>query len=320
MSITCKGGLLLFLSIFIFSCNQNSEKSTEQESNYSIKVTPKEVIKEERIEEVIGKAIWGYRFKISGDFDGDGKIDTLTEKFVSLKTRKETNKFYENIPVGSYAYFRHEIGENYSFLVDNASLVDTLKNIGDFGLAWLEKIGDIDGNGTDEIGFVCYHDDNSSINTFQIYTFNKKWEKMYSFEIRDWALPKLPQVNIKNNLQGVDEGVPLDIITIEKLEKEIEKTSLVKLLRQKTISYKGIYNAPCSEKYIGLKDRSEKQEFIWVKSIGGGESSKVRDKWLKVELSRYHKEKAQQVISDALKGTLEICDPGMTYDYQVVFK
>jgi hypothetical protein len=43
------------------------------------------------------KPVPGYRFVIVGDFNGDGRRDTLVEHFVSLLDGMEANKLYDSL-------------------------------------------------------------------------------------------------------------------------------------------------------------------------------------------------------------------------------
>jgi len=41
--------------------------------------------------------LFGYRFVISGDFNGDGQQEQLTEHFMSGLTNRETNKYFDGL-------------------------------------------------------------------------------------------------------------------------------------------------------------------------------------------------------------------------------
>ncbi len=133
--------------------------------------------------------IMGHRFVITGDFDGDGQLDTLTERYTSQGL--ETNKFYEGIGYDSLValavqkekqcYLQASGKIDSLFVSDEAQL---------FGLAYLKNEGDLDGDGADEIGYVVDWADWSNMNTYYIYSYkNNAWDMLEHFDIWDWQLP-----------------------------------------------------------------------------------------------------------------------------------
>ena len=92
---------LCFMSLIV-SCDsstmQNQNDKTVSQSDTS---QPNSTKTTKQIEESIKttsnnlKPVFGYRFILTGDFDGDGSEEKLIEHFVSGVDSKETNKFYE---------------------------------------------------------------------------------------------------------------------------------------------------------------------------------------------------------------------------------
>lgn len=91
--------LLLIILIVLVSCNNSTRKKQDEKtvsqfdsSNYTnqieevLKTIPKNI-----------KPVFGYRFMLSGDFNGDGKKEKLIEHFFSGIDDKETNKFYDSL-------------------------------------------------------------------------------------------------------------------------------------------------------------------------------------------------------------------------------
>ena len=145
----------------------------------------------------LGAPIWGYRFQITGDFDGDGGLDTLDERFINLETGAEAPKFYTNLSTTAYPSYNKDSRSTQAFLACTTPHIDTLFGLGMLGVAWLETIGDLDGDGGDEIGWVAYYADVSSVNTYQIYSFKETWQPLLGVATRDWALPPLPDYNFQ---------------------------------------------------------------------------------------------------------------------------
>ena len=166
--------------------------------------------------------IFGYRFVISGDFDGDGKEEKLIEHFISGLDNKETNKFYANITYGDLIYLTSQ-KEAYSFVLSDNKLIDTLHIISGmhFGLSYLKNEGDLNGDGTDEISYVVNLADYSNLNTWYIMTYRHgKWVYLYSFDIWDWQLPDLPETFNQYGLFGIENKL---IVTNDTINKEIER-------------------------------------------------------------------------------------------------
>lgn len=141
------------------------------------------------------KPIMGYRFVISGDFDGDGKQEQLTEHYYSAIHHTETNKWYADIDYDELVRLTMQ-KEPYTFLLSDNARIDTFhisNTHQQLGLSYLKNEGDLNGDGTDEISYVVNHADWSSLNTWHIATYNdNQWQILYSFTIWDWQLPDLP--------------------------------------------------------------------------------------------------------------------------------
>jgi len=167
--------------------------------------------------------VFGYRFAITGDFNGDGKKEKLTEHFISRIDNCESDKFYEGL-------------KDYNQLVEltmrkkpislvtcddksiHSLLITSHRNL---GLAYLKNEGDLNGDGTDEVSYVIDWTDWSNLNSWNIVTYkNGKWKDLYSFPIWDWQLPDLPQTYNQYGPVGLENK----IINTEntKANKEIE--------------------------------------------------------------------------------------------------
>jgi len=168
----------------------------------------------------------GYRFTITGDFDGKGKKEILTEHFISGIDYKETNKFYEN---GDYDTLVHLNTKKkpISLLTCNDKHIHDLiidSKGYSLGLAYLKNEGDLDGDGVDEISYVVDWADWSNVNFCVIMTYkNHKWKELYTFQIRDWQLPDLPQTYNQYGIAGLENKIinTEDTVANRKIEKNL---------------------------------------------------------------------------------------------------
>jgi hypothetical protein len=222
---------LFSILIFFFSCDKAQKKphskltvaktdsikqdtaSGKNELDEDLKTIPKNI-----------KPIFGYRFIISGDFDGDGKKEQLIEHYFSRLNNKESNKFYDGLSDQGQLVDLTVKKQPFSFALSDNKAIDTLhiaENLQLLGLLYLKNEGDLNGDGTDEVSYVVDWADWSSLNTWHIVTFkNKKWKEIYSFDIWDWQLPDLPETFNQYGLFGLEKRV---IITNDTLNKRLEK-------------------------------------------------------------------------------------------------
>lgn len=151
------------------------------------------------------KPVFGYRFTITGDFDGNGIQEVFKEHFYSNRDHKETNKFFSGIDDVWILYDSVEKRDCSSYLLCGNSKFDTIPVGGIFGPLWLKNEGDLDKDGKDEISYVQSLPQQSSFNHCNILSFkNGKWKEIYSFEIREWQIPPLPQGGKTYGLMGMD--------------------------------------------------------------------------------------------------------------------
>ena len=172
------------------------------------------------------KPIWGYRFRIAGDFDADGKKDTLYEHFYSMRDKKETNKYFSGIEDVWVLYDSVDARDCRSFFLSNHKKLDTVPIGGVFGPLWLKNEGDLDKDGGDEISFVESLPQQSSINHCIILSFKKgKWQEIYRFEVREWQFPPLPQFGKTYGLFGMSGSYSIgeDQAMNTKLEKQFDE-------------------------------------------------------------------------------------------------
>ncbi len=155
-----------------------------------------EVLVDSLLKMARSRPIWGNRFEISGDFDGNGTVETLTEKYVDAPTNREINKFWD---FGSFDEQRFGVSaydtevqwacerNPKSVLVCSDSTVQPfeLSRGGQlFGVLSLENEGDLNGDGADEISYVMDWADWSNCNSVRLATFKSgRWEAVDSQQI-----------------------------------------------------------------------------------------------------------------------------------------
>ena len=141
--------------------------------------------------------VWGHRFSIKGDFDGNGKMDTLVEHFFSKRDNAETNKFYKNMTYEELVSCTVE-KQPYSFLTSSDKNIDTLQIYdGDqqLGLSFIKNEGDLDGDGGDEVSYVVNFADWSALNSCHLMSYKQNsWKILYTFQIWDWQIPDVHEL------------------------------------------------------------------------------------------------------------------------------
>lgn len=164
-----------------------------------------------------------YQFSITGDFDGDGAIDTLMEKYISTVDGRSLPKTIPGKVYDSLVAFTFHT-QPVCLLIDPNNKLDTLEisNVNQqFGLAYLKNEGDLNGDGIDEISFVVDWADWSNTNTCYIYSYiDGKWEKIYSFSIFDSQLPNYRSIANMNSFKGLIEKLDNDTIIISTRNSE----------------------------------------------------------------------------------------------------
>lgn len=144
---------------------------------------------------------WGYRFEVVGDFDGDGFVDTLRDRFVDPETGWETfRSVYEaNDPLISMSF--NSRGTAYWEVLGRSSKV--LSILRGESAAWMEALPDLDGDGSQELCVVFNHQDCSNVNRAIIYTWKGAWSVLYMFQIRELSdVPQWPKVVLHRDSGG----------------------------------------------------------------------------------------------------------------------
>ncbi|MFN8416804.1 MAG: hypothetical protein U0U66_10795 [Cytophagaceae bacterium] len=148
--------------------------------------------------------VFGYRFVIYGDFNGDHVQDTLVEHYMDSLYQKEEPKFYQNpnsdneygnsIFINSYFNRKSYLGVTFTQAKLNGS---------DFGFHYVENCGDLNCDGKDEILVVKQHADYSNLNHAYIYTFKKgAWQLLWAIPVREWQFPPTPGATMTPGMFG----------------------------------------------------------------------------------------------------------------------
>lgn len=231
-------------SMFLFSCGNSTTKKVE--TTVKPHLAPSQEVYSNTPPKNI-KPAFGYRFILSGDFDGDGKKERLVEHFFSGLNNKETNKFYANLSEYDQLVTLTLKKSPYSFVTSDNELIDTLRIDSEgqlFGLSYLKNEGDLTGDGREEVSYVVNWADWSNLNTCHLVTYkNKRWVELYSFPIWDWQLPDLPETFNQYGLFGlqqklinstndtVNARIEKELIAFKGLIKKVKKNKIQVVVR-----------------------------------------------------------------------------------------
>ncbi len=211
----------------LISCNHTTNQQKQQSGSKQLDHTDTHSTQDSTDSSTKNlKPVLGYRFIVTGDFDGDGKQEKLIEHFFSATEKKETNKFYDSLDDYGLLVDLTIKKEPISFVISDNKSIDTL-NISSggqlLGLSFLKNEGDLNGDGTDEISYVVNWADWSNLNTWHVMTYkNNKWRKLYSFPIWDWQLPDLPAIINQYGLFGLEKKTVNATINSTYLQQEKE--------------------------------------------------------------------------------------------------
>jgi len=180
---------ILMLLIVLFSCNQNSRKKA---GNTAASDTLNTTIKFNKLEKLF----------VIGDFDGNGKQDTIFQHNYSKQTKTEIEKSpdpFENDWDIVEKWFYSQKADLY--LTINKPNPDTLHLGTAQGFYCLINIGDTNGDRKDEIALVIDKLDMSRVNSCEIYSLcNEKWTLLKQFGIHedsfDFSTNKKPIFNV----------------------------------------------------------------------------------------------------------------------------
>lgn len=134
------------------------------------------------------------RKSISGNFWGEGTIDTLKEVVISNVDHQEIIYTW-NVDYDSLVALT--VLSKPVCSLQSHNLKPLLIQTGTwqlFGISYLKNEGDLNNDGRDELGLVIDWADWSNINTYHLYTYSRiGWKEILSFEIRDTDIDEFKQ-------------------------------------------------------------------------------------------------------------------------------
>lgn len=226
--------LLLFTSILSLACQCKSgggqpPASTMDVVQGDLILRDSVMAREEEmaIEREDYYTFWGYRFHIRGDFNGDGRQETLTEKHISLRTGEEIPKFCGLEEQDADCWWTDRVN---LFRKPRCLLQSSDPGVPDFtiqtyeccskGLIFLQNAGDLNGDKKDEILFVeDYNGCNGANRSAMLATFNKgKWKVVKEIDV---MLDQFPYMSPEIVKKPGDEH-KVEVAAFEKLLRETE--------------------------------------------------------------------------------------------------
>lgn len=176
----------IFLMFMLVSCADKINKPTEKQFEEKISVSKTNL--------AMSKLSKLY---VVGNFDGEGKIDTLFQHTFSKKTNAEIilapNPFKNDWEEVEKWFYNQDAEVTLSFNV-------TKKEVLHLGIAQglycLINVGDINRDGKDEVAFVVDFLDQSRVNNCKIYSYcYNKWELVKQFGVLEDAFDFDSKVN-----------------------------------------------------------------------------------------------------------------------------
>jgi hypothetical protein len=173
----------ILVTCILCSCRNISKETNKETNNGTVDSTT-------RRGTVTGRPInTGDRLKISGDFDGDGIIDTVHESYISSLTGRETYKTMDSTDIErniELTIANKPEARIYSTinLADTFTLTKEAQQSGIFGF---ENLGDLNNEKGDELGYIIDWTDFSNMNSYHILTMSKdkKWKELFNFPINE---------------------------------------------------------------------------------------------------------------------------------------
>ena len=131
---------------------------------------------------------FGDRYSIVGDFNGDRKVDTVFESYISSLTNKETYKKQNTVDWENNLDLiikKLPVTRLYASIPTVDTFIVT-KEAQQIGLFHFRNLGDLNEDGKDEIGYAINWSDNSNLNHYHIVSIiDNKFKEIFSFNINE---------------------------------------------------------------------------------------------------------------------------------------
>ena len=131
---------------------------------------------------------FGDRYSIVGDFNGDRKVDTVFESYISSLTNKETYKKQNTVDWENNLDLiikKLPVTRLYASIPTVDTFIVT-KEAQQIGLFHFRNLGDLNEDGKDEIGYAINWLDNSNLNHYHIVSIiDNKFKEIFSFNINE---------------------------------------------------------------------------------------------------------------------------------------
>lgn len=186
--------------------------------------------------------VMGYRFIVTGDFDGNHVADTLYERYTDSLYVKESPKYYASVDT-IFEYWDMTFLNRYfgyrSFIEWKAK--NLRLNGGHLGFHYIENCGDINDDGKDELMLVRQWDDFSSMNTGYFYTYaDGEWQEIYTTPIWEWQFPPIPSASMIPGLFGNFEyDITDDTADNAALEKQLKAYRFINYYPDHSVEFSG---------------------------------------------------------------------------------
>lgn len=245
MRNTC---LMLLIYVFI-SCNSNSSKKLINKKGLNeILDTLNTKHKTLTIDDTLrikvdtllkkSKPIFGYRFIVFGDFDGDKIQDTLIERYTDSLRVNEVAKYNENYQYEDLLFLSGWFNYQSFFEFKNKKVKKALEG-GQLGVLYAENCGDLNGDGADDLLILPQLGDFSNCSTAHFFSLkNGKWLNIFDVGVWEWQFSQTPQASMSPALFGNYnfEYSNNDTVNYE-LNKALQKYQFIKRYKDNSIEF-----------------------------------------------------------------------------------
>jgi hypothetical protein len=173
----------ILVTCMLCGCRNISKETNKETNNVTVDSSTKE-------ETVAARAIHTEdRLKISGDFDGDGIIDTVYESYISSITGSETSRTMDSTDAERNIdlILANKPETRIYSTINPADTFTLTKDAEQRGIFGFENLGDLNNEKGDELGYIIDRASESNLNRYHILTLSKdkKWKELFDFPINE---------------------------------------------------------------------------------------------------------------------------------------